>query len=476
MVEEERDLNKQFLPLTELTSISPIDGRYAKITTPLREYFSEFALIRGRVGIEIAYLEALSQAGIVRQFTPDETRGLRSISENFDEDDARSVKQIEKKTRHDVKATEYFVKNAIVELDMSDVVEMVHFAMTSEDITNLAQNIAIRDAKDTVLVPSAWGLVDTVVDKVEAWKDSPAILGRTHGREAAGTTMSKELALFGLRLAKKIRKLEDMQLTGKLNGVIGNFHELTTAYPNRDWIGFSQTFIESLGLEPLVFTTQIEPHDRWAELFHTGSEIMTVLESMDQNLWFYMAQDYLFLPPREGETGSSVMPHKGRNMASIESSEGNAIVARGMFDMFATELPNSRLQRHLSDSTIARNVGVAFGHALVAFEYARVDLRDFQLREDNIRYDIDDKWSILTSGVQTKLRALGLHEPYEQLAALVKSGPVSQDRLKGFIDELPIDEGEKKYLLSLAPASYIGKADELTDMMLDEIRELKGKR
>lgn len=461
------------LPLSELTAITTIDGRHADITVPLRQYFSEYALIRGGIAIEIKYLEALSEIGIVRPLSVDERETLENIWQNFTEEDAKEVKQIERTTRHDVKSREYFLKGKVAKHDMQDIVQMVHLGLTSEDPTNLTQNILIREAKDTIIVPSGWRLVDDIVEKATEWKDSQTMLGRTHGKEAAGTKISKELALFGLRLAKKLRKLEDIQLTGKLNGVIGNFHELTAAYPDKDWISFSKEFIESLGLEPLLFTTQIEPHDRWAELLNATSETATVVESLDENVWLYGSQDYLYLPPREGQIGSSTMPHKGRNPIDLENSEGNSIMSRGNSQLLAVELPKSRLQRHLSDSTLARNIGLVFGFTLIAFEKARSDIHDFTLLENNMASDIDNRWGTVTSGIQSRLRAIGVENPYEQLDALAKSAPITRERLHAYIDGLSVSEREKTYLKNFTPGTYIGKAEELTDMMLDEIQQLK---
>ncbi len=461
--------------LNELTAISPVDGRYAGQLHALREHFSEFALIRGRIEIEIKYLHALSEIGLVRKFTEQEKTDLDNVYLLFNIDDAQAVKKIEATTRHDVKSMEYFLKGKLQGSSLEDVLEMVHFALTSEDVTNLAQNLAIQRAKTKVLLPTAWGLIDTIGDRAKEWQKIP-ILGRSHGREAPATPLGKELALYGVRLANKAHELGQLQLTGKLTGVMGNFHELQAAAPEIDWIQFSINFVKSLGLEPQVYTTQIEPHDRWARMLNIISEMMTILESTDQNLWAYLSHDYFFLPPRKGQIGSSVMPHKGRNPIDLENSEGNAIFTLGLCQNLARELPNSRFQRHLSDSTLARNFGVVFGHMILALANAQSDIKDLQPKEDVIKADLEHKWAIVTSGIQTRLRFLGVKNPYEMFDELAKTGPITKERLHTFVDSLPIADQEKVRFKTWTPENYLGEGVRLTYMMLNDIRDLKAAR
>ncbi len=462
--------------LSPLTALSPVDGRYAEKTKVLRQYFSEFALIKGRIEIEIEYLIAISEQGLVRKFNEAELALLRNVYLRFSLEDAFKVKHIEETTRHDVKSIEYFLKDKLKGTTLEDVLGMVHFALTSEDVTNLAQNLAIQRAKNDVLVPAGWKLVHGLLNRGEEWKSMP-MLARTHGREAPATTLGKEVALPANRLAKKLSRLSavSLQLTGKMTGVVGNLHDHKAAAPEVDWQRFSIDFVKSLGLEPQLFTTQIEPHDRWAEMLHLIGEIMDIVEGTDQNLWTYLSHDYFFLKPRKGQIGSSVMPHKGRNPIDLENSEGNAVIASALCKKMAEKLPQSRLQRHLSDSTIARNYGVVFAHALLALENATSDIRDLEPKVEAIKADLEHKWAIITSGIQTRLRLLGVVNAYELFDSLAKAGPITQKGLHVFIDTLPVAEEEKEKFKNWTPENYLGDAVQLTEAMILEARMLDQK-
>lgn len=458
--------------LSELTAISPIDGRYAEITKPLRPYFSEFALIWSRVRVEIEFLKAMSAYGLIREMQPDEISQLDDIWENFSIDDAKNVKEIERTTRHDVKAMTYFLEGALKGSSVADLAEQVHFGLTSEDVSNLAMSLLIREAKNKVITPALWDTVDALAQRADEWKDV-VILGRTHGRDALPTTLGKEMAIYAHRLAQKAVGISRLNLTGKLNGATGNYHELSFAEPDVDWIEFSENFVTSLGLEPNLYTTQIEPHDRWAELFHDMAEAMNILYSIDQNLWGYVSQDYLYLKPRTGQTGSSVMPHKGRNPIGIENSEGNTYIATLLYQGFAVELPNSRFQRHLSDTTITRNIGPAFAYSLISTANAISDINDFQIKPEGIHRDVVDRWAILSAAIQTRLRRLGVPDAYEMFDAMSKAGPITQEVLHEFIDRLEIPDEEKARMKALRSETHTGLAVELTNRALADISKMR---
>lgn len=457
------------LSLSEVTAITPIDGRYSRDTRILRPYFSEYALIRGRVFVEIKYLEALSEVGIVRPFTPRETRALNRIWESFTPRDAKRVKLSEARTRHDVKSMEYFLKDSLKGSNMFDVLEFVHFGLTSEDPTNLAQSLFIGMVKDGILVPSARRLVAAMDEKAEEWGNHPMV-GKTHERKSETTTVAKEVELYATRLDKQVADLAYMRLTGKLNSAVGNFNALKFAAPEINWVDFSDRFVASLGLEPNLFTTQVEPHDRWAELFHNIIRMNTIVRTFDRNMRRYIGRDYFVLPPREGQIGSSIMPQKGRNPIGYENSAGSTYVSNWLLEGFARELPDRVLQRDLEDSTIARYIGEALAVALLAYENARSDLQDTLINSDAVEGDLSESWELVMGGVQTRLRRIGVDRPYERADEFAKGGPITRDRLIYFITNLPIDETEQMYLLSLTPENYTGYADELADMMHKQLR------
>lgn len=461
------------LRLTEQTAIGVLDGRYANEVMPLRQLFSTYALNRARIAVNVKYLEALSDVGILRPLTLREDRALNRIWKKMTIKDSKKMAEMERRTRHDVKAMEYSLKDKVktLGLEMDDVIEMVRLALTSEDDTNLAYNLLIKQAKDDLLVPAGWEYVDALTQKTREWIEIP-MLSRTHGREAPATTVGYQLGLYALRAAKKVKAISDTRLTAKMNGVTGNFHDQEAANQDLDWIEFSNSFVSSLGLEPLPFTTQIEPHDRWAELFDQMAGLNTVILTADQNLWTYNMLRYFFLQPRRGQIGSSAMPHKGRNPIDIERSEGNALWARGQLRLASDELPNSRLQRHLSDSTLTRNIGALFGFTLVTLASATSDIRDLQLRHADIENDITDNPAIVSSSLQTRLRVLGVPGAYEALDQLSQRGPLTGEVLAEYISGLKIPEDEKEYLHSLKPDNT-GMAPELTEMMLDDIKDLK---
>lgn len=363
-------------------------------------------------------------------------------------------------------------KGKLIGTTLESSLEMTHWALTSEDPTNLAMSLILSQAKDLHLVPAGWDLVDALVNKAVIWKTKP-MLSRTHGREAPATLLGKEAVLYAHRLARKIRQIQDFRLTGKLSGVVGNYHDQSFSVPNKDWVDFSYRFVNALGLEPQLFSTQIEPHDRWAELLNMIGETMVVLQTTDENFWLYIVQDYLGLPPREGQIGSSVMPHKGRNAIDLEHSEGHAIISRIILGGLADELPQSRLQRHLSDSVLARYIGTGFAQAILAFDNASSDILDFFLKEGEMAHDLDNRWSIVTSGIQTNLRRLGVSGAYEALDNMAKSGPITQERLHSYLNSTEIKTEEIDRMLTLTPRGYIGEAARLIDLMVADILRME---
>lgn len=456
------------LPLTELTAISPVDGRYAEKTAILRNDFSEYALMRGRILVEVRYLFALSDIDIVRRLTYQEKEMLERIWKEFSEEDAKRIKQIEATTRHDAKAVEYFFKEELQGTSLVDIAEMVHIGLTSEDPTNIAQSLHIATTKDKLLVPSGWGLTQEMLSRPQDW--TTAMLGRTHGKDAVPTTVAKEVSLFGERLSQDLEKLQKIKLTGKLNGAVGNYNALRFAYPDVDWIKFSESFIRSFDLEPNLFTTQVEPHDRWAEVFQILTRMNTKVRSFSRNMRGYVEHKYFDLLPKEGQIGSSTMPHKGRNPTLYENAAGMAIVANALLNMFIEELPDRRFQRDLEDSAISRFIGVALGATYISWQNAFADLTDTVLRRQTVENDLKDNWQVVTEGIQTRLRAIGMEKPYEKMAELAAKGEITRERLEGFINALSVSDEEKTYLLSVTPQNYIGLARELTNLMRDAIQ------
>jgi adenylosuccinate lyase len=450
-------------PLSPLSALSPLDGRYHKQLEPLRAYFSEAALFRHRIAIEIRWLLALAEdAGVaeIKPFSKETNGALARLIDEFSEEDAARVKAIEAETNHDVKAIEYWLKQRLAgNPEAARVAGFVHFACTSEDINNLAYALMVKDARDRVLLPALDRVSETLAAMARSLADA-AMLSRTHGQAATPTTLGKELANVVHRLRRARRSIAAVSLTGKINGAVGNYNAHVAAYPDFDWEAFAARFVESLGLEFNSHTTQIEPHDSLAEQFDALARANTVLLDLDRDIWGYVSLGYLRQKPKAGEIGSSTMPHKV-NPIDFENSEGNLGVANALLRHLSEKLPVSRWQRDLSDSTVLRNVGVALGHSLLAYESCLKGLGKLEADPSRMLEDLDANWEVLAEAVQTVMRRYGLPDPYEQLKALTRGKRVDAEVLHAFIRGLSLPEPDKAKLLKLTPATYIGKAAEL---------------
>lgn len=451
------------MQLDPLTALSPLDGRYASKVDALRPIFSEYGLMHRRVAVEIAWLIALSdETGIAElpPFPAAARASLQKIAEDFSVPDAARIKQIEATTNHDVKAVEYFIKERIGDdAALKQAKEFVHFACTSEDINNLSYALMLRDAREHVLLTEADKTIAKLRDLAHANADLP-MLSRTHGQTASPTTLGKEMANVLARLQRQRVQLAAIEIPGKINGAVGNFNAHTIAYPDIDWRGFSQRFVESLGLQWQEYTTQIEPHDGIAEICDAQRRIGTILVDLARDVWGYISLGYFRQKLKAGEVGSSTMPHKV-NPIDFENAEGNFGVANALFGHFSEKLPISRWQRDLTDSTTLRALGEAFGHALIGFASLEKGLGNLEVNADRITADLDASWEVLAEAIQTVMRRHGLPEPYEQLKALTRGKGITRDTLRAFIASLALPDADKQRLLALTPATYIGLATEL---------------
>ena len=448
-----------------LIAVTPIDGRYRARTRSLAAYFSEFALIRYRVRVEIEWLAWMAQRGEFGAIPHDaETlRRLRAIASEFAIADARRVKELEAQTNHDVKAVEYFLKERIAALDLGVPVEMVHFACTSEDINNLAYALILKDFAGKELEPAIARLIGRIAAMARALKDV-AMVARTHGQNATPTTMGKELAVFAARLERQRRLLAAQEYLGKFNGSVGNFNSHRVACPEVDWLDHSRGFVESLGLTWNPLTTQIESHDFIAEMLDTLTRIDSVMLDFARDMWGYVSLGYFAQRPVAGETGSSVMPHKV-NPIDFENCEGNLGLASATFVHLAGKLPVSRWQRDLSDSTAIRGVGTAMGHLMVAIASAERGMGKLEIDEHRIAADLaaDHAWEVLAEAVQTVMRRHGLEDPYERLKALTRGKAIGREQMAGFIAALDLPAEVKRELERLTPRGYVGLAAELVE-------------
>jgi len=452
----------------ELMSITPIDGRYFSKVQELSNFFSEFALIKYRVLIEINYLKMLS-GKIIRNFSDEEKKLLDALLENFNLEDARKIKDIEKVTNHDVKAVEYFLKDKLKETTLKDILEMIHFGLTSYDVNDSALYLMLKHGMEQVYLPSLKKFIESVIDFSEKNKKLP-MLGRTHGQPASPTTLGNEIGVFAVRLAREYKKLKDVDYLGKLNGAVGNYNALHLAFPNIEWISFSQEFLSSLGLKSNLITTQIENHDKFVEIFQILSRINGILIDFDQDAWRYISDNYLIQQTNKEEVGSSVMPHKV-NPIDFENSEGNAFVANALISGFS-KLQISRLQRDLSDSTITRNFGSAVAYCLLAVKSSMKGLGKVNANEKILLEELNKNPEVLSEAIQTILRKEKFPGAYEKLKELTRGKEISLKDLREFVNGLEINFGEKEKLLKLEPANYIGKAIELTDLGIKECKEL----
>ena len=451
----------------ELLALSPLDGRYIAETESLRDYFSEFALIRDRVRVEIAYLTALSRdTHLFRELTPAELDLLNSSAGSFSLDEARQIKDLERVTRHDVKAVENFLRSRLAPTSLSDLVEFLHFGLTSEDVNNVAQAIALRDSRDKVILPALDQVLHELHDLIQKNKSVP-MLARTHGQAAVPTTFGKEIAIFYGRLRKQRRKLSSHRFEAKLSGAVGNFNALVSAAPAVDWLAFSEKFVQGLGLEPNLLTTQILPYDNWVEYFNTLHLVNTILIDFAQDMWRYISDDYLKLKVIASEVGSSTMPQKV-NPIDFENAEGNLGMANAMLEQYARKLPVSRLQRDLSDSTVRRTFGTALGHSLVAYQSLARALGRIDVNESMMKSELEAHWETVAEGAQSILRAAGVSEAYNQLKSLTRGKEITKETFTQWVDGLSVNESTKERLRALSPLSYLGLAEEIAKKSLEE--------
>lgn len=436
-----------------LTALSPLDGRYQNKTSQVAKYFSEEALIKNRIKIETEFLTAL-QGNIIRKFTDKEKELLKSLSKV----EVEEVKEIEKETNHDVKAVEYFIKRKIETTSLKDVVNFIHFGLTSEDVNNLAYGLLISDFIKDVYLPQINNIIDILAKKSDEFKDL-AMLSRTHGQPATPTTLGKEFNVFIYRLKNQLKSFS-WKMSGKLAGASGNFNSFVAAYPQVDWLEFSQNFVKSLGLEPWVVVTQIEPHDRFCELFGVCQRINNILLDFCRDIWLYITFDYFSLKVLNNEVGSSTMPHK-INPIDFENAEGNLGVSNALFAHFIEKLPISRLQRDLSDSTVQRSIGSGFGYTIIAFESLLKGLGKIQANVSKIKEDLNNHPEILAEAYQTILRRENVEFPYEKLKQLTRGKKIILKDLQDFIDNINVSDKVKQELKALSPKNYLGIAVKL---------------
>ena len=451
--------------LSALTALSPIDGRYASKADSLREHLSEFGLIKARVTVEIRWLQALADNDAITElakFDAETNDFLNAIVDNFSEADAQAIKDIEKTTNHDVKAVEYFIKDKFRgNAKLEDSLEFIHFACTSEDINNLSYALMLKDSRE-IVVEKLQAVTDSIVALAKEHATQP-MLSRTHGQTASPTTLGKEMANVAYRLARQIKQINQVELLGKINGAVGNYNAHLSAYPEVDWAAHAQSFItERLGLTFNPYTTQIEPHDYIAELFDAVRRFNTVLIDYNRDIWQYISLGYFKQKLKEGEVGSSTMPHKV-NPIDFENSEGNLGVANAMLAHLGEKLPISRMQRDLSDSTVLRNIGVGLAQSMIAYDACLKGIGKLEINPEKLNSDLDNAQEVLAEPIQTVMRRYRVENPYEKLKALTRGQAMTREKMLEFVNGNELDavpEADKKRLLELTPATYIGNADE----------------
>ena len=445
-----------------ITALSPLDGRYHAKVEPLRFYFSEYALIRYRVQVELAWLRALSNEPEITEIAPFSAATdarLEEMVARFAVADGEAVKAIEASTNHDVKAVEYWLKETLGDNDEIVVAsEFIHFACTSEDINNLAHGLMLKSSLQQVMLPALDRIINALIELAHQLADVP-MLARTHGQPATPTTLGKEIANVVYRLQRARKQLVAIEILGKINGAVGNYNAHLAAYPHVDWEKFAQNFVEQLGLTFNPYTTQIEPHDTIAELFNAYARINTILLDLNRDIWGYISLGYFKQKTKTNEVGSSTMPHKV-NPIDFENSEGNLGLANALLHHLSEKLPVSRWQRDLTDSTVLRNMGVALGHTLLAYDSCLKGLRKLEVNLERIHNDLDSAWEVLAEPIQTVMRRHGIANPYEQLKALTRGkAGITKEILHQFIAELEIHDEEKQRLLAMSPQTYIGNAN-----------------
>ncbi|GAA5557718.1 adenylosuccinate lyase [Acinetobacter schindleri] len=462
--------------MNALTALSPLDGRYASKCDALRPFLSEFGLIHARVTVEVRWLQALANRPEITEvpaFSSETNAALDAIVANFSEEDANRIKEIERTTNHDVKAVEYFLKEKIAGIEeLKNAGEFIHFACTSEDINNLSHALMLKSGRN-VLVESMQQIIDSIVALAEKHADQP-MLSRTHGQTASPTTLGKEMANVAYRLARQIKQFKQVELLGKINGAVGNYNAHLSAYPDINWPAHSQAFVESLGLTFNPYTTQIEPHDYMAELFDALRRFNTILIDFNRDVWGYISLGFFKQKLKEGEVGSSTMPHKV-NPIDFENSEGNLGIANAVLAHLGEKLPISRWQRDLTDSTVLRNMGVGFAQSLIAFEACLKGVGKLELNAARIDEDLDNAQEVLAEPIQTVMRRYNVEKPYEKLKALTRGQAMTRDMMVDFVNgnELEaVPAADRARLAEMTPATYTGNASEQAKQIKDLIAKI----
>ena len=447
------------MTLSSLNAISPVDGRYGSKTIKLREIFSEYGLIKFRVLVEVRWLQQLAahpQIQEVPAFSAEANQFLQNLLDNFGEEQAQRIKEIERTTNHDVKAVEYFLKESIKgNAELNSVSEFIHFACTSEDINNLSHALMLQEGRNAIK-EDMQAIMARLIQLSLELAEQP-MLSRTHGQTASPTTTGKELANVVARLQRQLRQISQVELLGKINGAVGNYNAHLSAYPNIDWQANAKQFVESLGLAWNPYTTQIEPHDYIAELYDAFCRFNTILIDLDRDIWAYISVGYFKQKTIAGEVGSSTMPHKV-NPIDFENSEGNLGIANAIMQHLAAKLPVSRWQRDLTDSTVLRNMGVGLGYSLIAYQATLKGLNKLEINPAALAEDLDNAWEVLAEPIQTVMRRYGIAEPYEKLKAFTRGKAMTQEMMGNFINDLELPQSAKDELLAMTPGSYIGNA------------------
>lgn len=452
--------------IENLYSISPIEGRYEKITQEIKEFFNEYNLIKYRVIVEIKWLEKIFEYSkeFNINYTENDIEKLEEIIKEFDLEKAKRVKEIEETTKHDVKAVEYFLREEFKNKGIEKYNNLIHFACTSEDINNISYGIMIKNLRDNVLVPNIDKLISTVKEKVKEYANIP-MLSHTHGQSATPTTVGKELAIFVYRWDKILNKIKNEQITGKFNGAVGNFNAHLISYPNIDWIKISKEFVESFELEYNLYTTQIETHDNICMIFSEIKLFNNILLDFDNDMWMYISRNYFLQNNVKGEVGSSVMPHK-INPINFENSMANIRISNGILSSFIDNLQISRMQRDLSDSSMLRNIGLAIAYTLISIKQTIIGINKLRVNKEFLEKELSNNPEILSEAIQTILRKNGNENAYELLKELTRGKKVTLEELRDFVQKLEIDENDKERLLKLKPQNYIGLAEEISKSLL----------
>jgi adenylosuccinate lyase len=444
--------------LNALTAISPIDGRYRRQVSDLAQYYSEYGLIRYRVLVEIEYFISLCEQRLpqLKTFPQNKFKALRAIYLEFNEGDAKQIKEFEKTTNHDVKAVEYFIKGKFEVLGIKKYSEFIHFGLTSQDVNNTSIPLLLKDSMEKEILPLIFEVHKLLKDYAKLWKSVP-MLARTHGQPASPTKLGKELMVFCERIQKQLDLLKQIPYSAKFGGATGNFNAHNVAYPKIDWVKFGDKFVnKSLKLQRSQYTTQIEHYDNLAALFDNLKRINTILIDLDRDVWQYVSMNYFKQKIKEGEVGSSAMPHKV-NPIDFENSEGNLGIANAILEHLSSKLPISRLQRDLTDSTVLRNIGVPLAHMVIAYKSLLKGLGKLELNKDALKADLEENWAVVAEGIQTVLRREGYPKPYEALKALTRTNEkITSSSIKRFIDELNVDQKVKDELKKITPHNYTG--------------------